>query len=72
MCCGLLGVADGAGLTDDGDLHLSWVGHLVLDTLGDLSRERGYAVIICVLCPDDDTQFATSLDGVGLDYPWVG
>ena len=34
---GLLGVADAAGLADDGDLDLPWVGHLVLDALSDLS-----------------------------------
>ena len=33
----LLGVADAAGLADDGDLDLPRVGHLVLDALSDLS-----------------------------------
>ena len=33
----LLGVADAAGLADDGNLDLPRVGHLVLDALSDLS-----------------------------------
>ena len=33
---GLFGVSYGAGLADDGNLNLTWVGHFVLDLLSDI------------------------------------
>ena len=64
---GLLGVADAAGLADDGDLDLTGVGHLILNAASNLLGERRDGAIIGVLCPDDDAQLAPCLDGVGLD-----
>ena len=72
MSLALLGVAHGAGLTDDGDLHLTWVGHLVLDALSDLGRECGDRVVVGILCPYDDTELTSGLDSIGLHDAGVG
>ena len=62
----LLGVGDGAGFADDGDFDLAGVGHLVLDLGGDLTREGLGLSVGHLVGTDDDSQFTTSLDGVGL------
>ena len=67
---GLLGVTDGAGFTDDGDFDLSGIGHLVLDAASDVGAEHLGLLVVNLLGTDDDAEFATRLDGVGLGDTW--
>ena len=64
--------ADGAGLADDGDFHLTGVGHLVLDALCYLSRELFGLGVVNLVGADYHAQFAACLDGIGLDDAGVG
>ena len=62
----LLGERHSASLADDGDLHLSWVGHLILNLLGDVGAECINFLVRNLVGTYDDTQLAASLDGISL------
>ena len=62
----LLGVCYAAGLADDGDLHLTRIGHLVLNLGGDLVREFGALLVVHLVGSHDNAKLTSSLDGIGL------
>src|SRR5512146_899100 len=59
---GLLGVLDGSGLANDGDLDLARVGQLVLDLLDDVAGEPGRGQVVDLVRPDEDPDLAAGLD----------
>lgn len=62
----LLGVCYAAGLADDGDLHLTRIGHFVLNLGGNLVRELGALLVVHLVGSHDDAKFTSCLDGIGL------
>ena len=68
---GLFCKAYGTCLTDNGNLHLSRIGHFILDALGNLIREAFGLGIVNLVGTDNDTQFAAGLYCVSLDYTGI-
>ena len=62
----LFGVRNGAGFADHSDLHLTGIGHFVLDLLGDIVRQSFRFLIRKLVGADDHAQFAAGLNGIGL------
>ena len=62
----LFGIGNAAGLADDSNLHLSGIGHLVLDLRGDIGTEGLGLGIVHLVGTDDDTELTACLDGIGL------
>src|SRR4051794_935301 len=58
----LLGVLDGAGLADDGDLDLARVGQLLLDLLDDVAGEAARGQVVDLLRTHEDADLAPGLD----------
>ena len=67
----LLSVAYRTRFTDYGDLHLSGIGHLVLDTTSNVGTERFDLLIVNLIGTDNDTKFTTSLNSLGLRYALI-
>ena len=55
-------VSDGTGFADNGNLYLSGIGHLVLDTLRDIGREAECIIVADLLSANYDAKLAASLD----------
>src|SRR5512138_2030801 len=64
----LLGDLGRAGLADDRHADLTRVLHGFLDLFGDIARQTGGGKIVDGFRLDDDTHFASSLDGESLLY----
>ena len=57
----LFSVTNCTGFTDDCDLYLTWIGHLILNLLGDLRREALRLLVVDLVCTHDHTQLTTRL-----------
>ena len=67
----LLGVTDSPRFADNGYFHLSGVGHLVLDALGNVERDTFCLGVGDFLAPHHNAQLAACLDGIGLHHAVV-
>lgn len=67
----LLGICNTASLADDSNLDLTGIGHLVLNLGCNLSAQCLGLCIVHLVGTDDDAQFATCLNGIGLRYAWI-
>src|SRR6188768_2488318 len=68
----LLGVVDGAGFTDDGDLDLTGIFELVFDPAGDVLREPDGFFVGNLLALDHDADFPARLDRERLRHALEG
>ncbi len=66
--CGLLGVRHTACLSDDRNLHLTRIGHFVLNLFCNFRAELLALCIVHLVGTDDDTQLASGLDSIRLRY----
>ena len=62
----LLGVADGTGFANNGDLHLTGIGHLVLYASGYVGTEGFNLSVVNLIGTHNDTQFTACLNGISL------
>lgn len=67
----LFGEADSSGLADNGDLHLTRIGHLVLNSFGYFSRQFLCLGIVDLIGSDNDAQLAAGLNSVGLEHSGI-
>ena len=68
---GLACVAYGACFTDNRNLYLTRIGHLILYLLGDFGLECLGGFVVNLVGTDDNAEFTAGLDGVGLCYAGV-
>ena len=64
----LLGIAYRTRFTDNGNLHLSRIGHFILYLFGYFTGKVFCSLIVNLVRTDDYAQFTSCLDGVGLRY----
>ena len=71
ICFLLLGISHAAGLTDNRNLNLTRIGHLVLNLCCNLVRELDAFLVAHLVGTDNHAQLATCLDGVSLNHARV-
>ena len=67
----LAGVAYGACLADYRNLHLTGIGHFVLNLLGDVGWENLDALVVNLVGTDDDAELTTGLDGIRICLDFI-
>ena len=65
----LLGVAHRTRFANDGNFHLTRIGHFVLDTSCDVVRKIFDFFVVNLVGTDNHTQLSTGLDGVSFTTP---
>ena len=68
----LLGVLGRSHLSDDRDLDLTRILHIVLDLLGNLTGKFNNAQVVHLVRLDDDAYLAPGLNGVGFFHAGEG
>ena len=65
----LLGVAHRTRFANDGNFHLTRIGHFVLDTRCDVVRKIFDFFVVNLVGTDDYAQLSTGLDSVSFTTP---
>ena len=58
----LLCIGNRTRLTNDGNLHLAWISHLILDFCGNLVTQSDTLFIVHLVVTDNHTKLAASLN----------
>ena len=67
----LSSIIHSACLADDGDFHLTGIGHFILNLLGYLARKELGLLVVDLVGTNDNTKLATGLYSIGLCYTGI-